>query len=220
MLFLAPLALALLLAPAPPAEFTPARLATGETPQVPVDSLGWAQATVEATVTPDGDVRSVKALSPDTPFLDNVTTVVRGWRFAPARVTDADGTRTAVDTQVLVVGLLRPPELVASTPAPLDVPGTSPEVPRPEKMAPPPYPPLSLGNGTVIVEVDVDERGAVSNAHVVRSAAGFDGAALDAARQWRFGPARRMGAPVPSVAYLVFGFREPIVTKKKDTGRP
>ena len=220
MLRIASLVLALALAPAAPAEFTPARLASGESPFVPVESVGWAQGTVEATVTPDGSVRSVDTLSSGSPFADGVASAVRGWHFTPATVTGDQGEAEGVDTHVLVVGLLRPPELEASTPAPLTMPRTSPDVPRPVKLMPPSYPPLALGNGLVVVEVSVNERGKVTSASVVRSAAGFDGAALDAVHEWRFDPARRDGVPVASVAYLVFGFRAPIVVKKQQPEPP
>ena len=36
--------------------------------------------------------------------------------------------------------------------------------------------------------------------------------ATNAAREWRFRPARRKGKAVSSVAYIVFGFREPVVS--------
>jgi TonB family protein len=62
----------------------------------------------------------------------------------------------------------------------------------------------------VIVELAIDESGAVKGARVVRSGGGFDSAAVDAARQWQFRPAQRAGTPVPSYAYIVFGFRQPV----------
>jgi len=216
---IASLALALVLVQAP-AEFAPARLRSGEPPIIPIQSVGWAQGIVEATVTPGGAVRSVDTLSPGTPFAQTVTDVVGGWRFFPASVTDAKGQTQDVGTHVLVVGLLRPPELVASIPAPLDMPRTSPDVPRPVKLVPPAYPPLALGDGVVVVEVSVDEKGAVTSTSVVRSASGFDGAALEALRDWRFDPARREGTPVPGIAYVVFGFRAPVIGKIPKGPRP
>ncbi len=55
---------------------------------------------------------------------------------------------------------------------------------------------------------------------VVRSRSGFDIAAVNAARRWRFRPATRDGQPVRSVAYLVFGFREPVVVLPVPTVTP
>jgi TonB family protein len=61
----------------------------------------------------------------------------------------------------------------------------------------------------VLVEARVNGSGAVISAVVKASAPGFDDIALDAARQWRFRPARVGGAFVPSRVYIVFGFPMP-----------
>ena len=57
----------------------------------------------------------------------------------------------------------------------------------------------------------MESNGVVSGTSVVGSSQGFDTLAVNTARRWRFEPARRQGRPVPSVAYLVFSFREPVV---------
>jgi hypothetical protein len=51
----------------------------------------------------------------------------------------------------------------------------------------------------------------VTRVQVARSAPPYDSAAQDAAWQWKFRAARLRGTPIPSIAYLVFGFSE-IVT--------
>ena len=50
-------------------------------------------------------------------------------------------------------------------------------------------------SGTVIIQADVDERGHVGNAHVVRSVPRLDQLALDAVAQWRFEPGMLRGEP-------------------------
>jgi protein TonB len=87
-------------------------------------------------------------------------------------------------------------------------------VPRPTKLVPPFYPPTAVGDGLVVVEVHVDAKGKTDDVSVVRSSGAFDGAALDAARQWAFEPATRDGVAVPAYVYLLFGFRQPVVVIK------
>jgi TonB family protein len=88
----------------------------------------------------------------------------------------------------------------------------SASIPFPTTIVPASYPPTArAGGGSVLVEVQVDGEGAVSSAAVVRSAPAFDSTALDAAWQWRFRPARSDGMATSSVAYLVFGFPEPVM---------
>jgi TonB family protein len=74
----------------------------------------------------------------------------------------------------------------------------------------PEYPPERYDEGLdvkVIVRVDIDENGNVTKASVFNSGgAGFDEAALAAARLWKFKPALQGGVPAKSFAmiYVVF----------------
>jgi TonB family protein len=77
-------------------------------------------------------------------------------------------------------------------------------------MMPAPYPPNALGDGVSVIEVRVGSTGATGDVRVVQSGGGFDGAALDTAKRWRFRAAQRDGSPVVSFVYLVFGFRQPV----------
>jgi len=61
--------------------------------------------------------------------------------------------------------------------------------------------------GNVVLEIVVRRDGSVGNLRVLRSlGAGLDEKALDAVRQWRFGPARRQGAPVDVVVEVSVEF--------------
>ena len=65
----------------------------------------------------------------------------------------------------------------------------------------------------MLVEVTVDGAGAVKDARVIGSAPPFDQAAIDAARRWRFRPARVDGHATAGYAYLVFGFPQPVIER-------
>jgi periplasmic protein TonB len=69
----------------------------------------------------------------------------------------------------------------------------------PVRMVPPVYP-YELKRdgvtGVVTVSFEVDEQGMVQNAAVMKSTnAGFDQAALDAIKKWKFKPGKRDGVP-------------------------
>ena len=194
--------------------FTPARLVGGDAPPLPVQNIAGGQVLVEAAVDRTGSVSGVKVLRTTPPFDDAVTGAVRGWRFSPAEVDGADGTRGSVETSVLVAVILRPPTLLNGPTIgelPKDVAPPSDHVPFPIAISVPWYPPLALAGGVVMLEVQVRPEGSVSKAAVIRSGPGFDSAAIDAIRQWTFRPARLGGSPVSSVAYVVFGFSQPII---------
>ena len=73
------------------------------------------------------------------------------------------------------------------------------ELPEVVRRVEPVYPPDARAariEGTVTVQVLVDERGRVVDARLVRSIRGLDVAALAAARQWIFKPARSGGQPI------------------------
>lgn len=192
------------------ASYTPARLASGDAPIQPVQTVGWGEAAFELTIAADGSVLGADARGGRNPFRDALFVAVSAWRFTPAR--DGD---LPVDSRVLVAGIWRPPELIAAAPPEsFTAPSASPAVPRPTRLMPPAYPPNALGDGMVVVELLVDETGRIVEAQVVRSAGGFDGPALDAARDWRFQPATRAGRAVPAYVYLAFGFRQPVIVIK------
>ncbi len=188
------------------AQYTPPRLKSGEAPAPPPNAVGWAWEVADVKVDARGrpaDWRGLYGTRGRAGFVWNA--VLDGWSFEPAR--DESG---PVESHVLVAACYRPAVLSNGPDSRAPGASRSPDVPSPTSMAPPMYPPRALGDGVVIVELAIDVSGAAKDARVVRSAGGFDGAALDAARQWRFQPARRAGVAVPAYAYLIFGFRQPV----------
>jgi protein TonB len=72
--------------------------------------------------------------------------------------------------------------------------------PVPVKTPPPDYPLTLKREGTaglVAVSVVIDETGVVTSATVAKSSnSGFDEAAMDAVKKWKFKPAQKDGVPV------------------------
>ncbi|HVR19021.1 MAG TPA: TonB family protein, partial [Polyangiaceae bacterium] len=60
------------------------------------------------------------------------------------------------------------------------------------------YPDGERSAAEVVVELTVDRRGAVTEAHVVQGEPPFSDYVLRAAPSWRFTPARRAGKAVPA----------------------
>jgi vitamin B12 transporter len=109
-------------------------------------------------------------------------------------------------------GAGEPPEAAGETleleePAVIVEPWVPPEVLEEADLQ---YPPERYDEGLdvkVIVRVDIDEAGNVKKASVFTSGgSGFDEAALEAARRWKFKPALENGVPAKSYAmiYVVF----------------
>jgi TonB family protein len=186
---------------------SPARYRSGPIPTLPAisASVGGGQVLLEVTVGSNGEVAAVTPLRTTASFTELTVDAVRGWQFFPARPRGA--------SHVLVAAVYRPPALNAPTLGePVeDVAAGSGETPIPLSMVTPPFPPRARDSGVVLVEAQVSAAGAVVEVRVVRSAAPFDGSARDAARQWRFRPARVGGRPVAAFVYILFGFPQPVV---------
>jgi protein TonB len=61
--------------------------------------------------------------------------------------------------------------------------------------------------GNVLLEIVVDRDGTVSEVSVRRGlGAGLDERAIEAVRQWKFAPARRLGEPVDVIVEVVVEF--------------
>jgi len=186
----------------------PARYRSGPLPQVPEHAVSGGEVILQVSVTRGGIVNAIDVARSAATFTEVMTAAVRGWRFQPAEDSGP------VDSKVLVAAVFRPPTLYApsTTSVANDVTSLSRDVPSPTRIVTPSYPPQSIGNQAVLVEVHVAAAGAVTSADVLGAASGFDDAALRAARSWTFRPAEVAGAPAPAVAYIIFGFRQPITT--------
>jgi len=199
------------------APYAPARYARGAAPVLPAMTVGGGQAFLELTIRSNGTVESAKPIRSTPPFTEVLSDAVAGWQFTPALedAMDADGKPVGpktVPSKVLVASLFRAPTLLTPTlgEQPADVAAPSAEVAYPSFTAEPPYPPQALAAGVVLIEASVDSSGKVAAARVIASSPAFDQAALDAARRWRFKPARIKGRAMPTYAYLVFGFPQPV----------
>jgi protein TonB len=90
--------------------------------------------------------------------------------------------------------------LTLSGRTPVRVDGDRVKAPTKLKNVPPAYPAIAMSarvQGTVVLEVLVDEQGHVADARVLRSIPLLDAAAIEAVRQWEFTPTLLDGSPQP-----------------------
>jgi protein TonB len=81
--------------------------------------------------------------------------------------------------------------------------------PRKRHHVSPIYPPIAAAarvQGTVVLEATIDESGNVVNLRVLVSIPLLDGAALEAARQWKYEPTLLNGSPVPILMTVSVNF--------------
>lgn len=195
-----------LLSFAPQEVFVPARFTSGTPPGLAVLAPSGGLVGLELQIAPSGIVQEATVIDDAPPFTEEMKKIVRLWRFEPARL---DG--RPAESRVAVIALFRAPILLGGAPPPPKrVSSPSAEIPYPTSTATPAFPPQSLYEGVVMLDVEVDERGEAAEVEILGQPEGFAAVAVEAARQFRFQPARRDGRPVRAHAVLVFGFPQPV----------
>lgn len=185
----------------------PSLLTRAVPPPIPVQAAGGGEVLLEVSLGRAGAVAGITVLRDAPPFTPPLRQAVAGWRFTPDAATRVPGGR------VLVAGSFRSPVLLEmgvlpSPPADL---AASPTVPVPVRWLRPAYPANGIGDAVVILQASVAADGSVGDLTTVYGTPPLASAAVEAARQWKFRPAAVGGSPVATVAFLVFGFRQPFI---------
>ncbi len=152
-----------------------------------------------------GHVSEITILSGDQPFADSCRSAFEKWS------TDAKG-----DADELVIVHFRQPYLyyIGDNKEEFNPASTSRSLPYPIYIIQPSYPPNALAQGSVTLRLNVSEEGEVSDVQVVEGMGGLTDASIEAAREWKFAPAKNsQGKPTPSHAYAVFVYRFPLVAQ-------
>ncbi len=188
------------------AAFQPAALLGFQIDGIPYGVRAAGVVMIDVGVDAQGMAGDSKILQDVAPFTGLIQNRLPGWKFQPA---SQDG--TAVPSRVLVIGVFRPAMLNFPAPPKPRLPAPDPQsaVPIPTGISVPPYPPNAMNDAGVMVEVQLDDQGAVQDARVLDGIAPFSDISMTTARQWTFQPARRNGRGVPARVYMFFSFRQP-----------
>ena len=187
------------------------RLREGGLPARIPEAYGGGEVVLELFVDASGAVARVEHLRLTPPYSKVLAEAAASWRFEPA-TSLIDGRPASAPARVLVVALFRPASFYAG-PSPGVVPQVrglpSPQLPSPDLLVMPAYPPNATGNGIVLVEIEMAAGAEPRGYRILSARSAFDSAALDAVQAWRFSPARALDAPELLFVYAVLGFRTP-----------
>lgn len=168
--------------------------------------------TVVATLRVDaGAVTKVEILVGEEPFEASARVALSSWRFP----------REHQDANIPVIVHFRNPNLYHAGAAweQMKLPvkhGRGPVPPYPTRISAPAYPPNVVGQGSVVVRLDVNPQGGVSGAHPVMELGALTKPCIDAMSQWQFEPALdRNQRPTASSVYAVCVFRFPVTVKPR-----
>jgi hypothetical protein len=209
------LALSVVLSAQAPQTFTPPRLLHGDPPGLPpANVVGGGEVLIQGTVDKRGKFTGPVVLRSTAPFTNMVLDAIGSWQFVPARGMTPDLGEAVVDAPVLIAAVYRPPALFGPTlgEVPKDLAAATADTPYPVSTVSPSYPPMAVSGAVVLFQVLLDEAGNIKGATTVGPSTGFDAAARDALIQWKFRGASYRGRPVPSTAYVMFGFTPPTLS--------
>jgi outer membrane biosynthesis protein TonB len=193
-------------------ESTAPRLRQDGLPARIPEAFGGGEVVLELLVDAAGAVTRVERLRLTPPYTEAVAQSALSWRFEPA-TTVRDGRSMAIPAPVLVIALFRPASFYAgpSPGSPPQVRGlVSPQLPNPDSLVVPAYPPTATGSGIVLIEIEMTARAEPRGYRLLSPLSGFDSAALDVVRTWRFSPPRTVDVPETLFVYAVLGFRAPL----------
>lgn len=143
--------------------------------------------------------------SPGSSFQRSTELSFRQAQILP-RPTRAVGMHSALPVTCLAMLLLS-----ARTPQKSHAPHPQFDPPSIVSSAEAAYPLHSVAWGTVVLELSLDESGAITNIRVVRGIPSLTESAERSAREWKFQPAQFEGRPVPSKVPVAFSFVPPNV---------
>jgi TonB family protein len=197
--------------------FSPPRIVFADLPAPPPPmAVGGGEVLVEAIIDRSGTVTRPVLLRSTPPYAQMVLDAIARWRFQPARATGPDGVDASVEAPILIAAVYRPPTLLNGPTIgepPKDVAVASRDVAYPAGLVTPAYPPnaLTATAETLLFEILLDETGGITEVRPIASNPAFESAARDALMQMRFRPGLARGRSAPSTAYVLFGFRPPVV---------
>ncbi len=204
-------------------------------PSYPDDGVDGTVA-VRLLVAPSGEVLSSRALAGPDALRKAAADAAASWEFESTDEPDTLAGyllfRFARVTRYAAILGVRDEEIAVAPPADTPAPTTAPVAPptatpapatavvervadgvlvkRAKKKVAPQYPANARSarvEGTVIVEVEIDESGHVVTTRPVSGHALLRDAAASAARQWTFAPSTPAGSPHKTVGTIAFNFK-------------
>ena len=138
------------------------------------------------------------------PFISAALDAVTHWRFKPS--SQAHASRTSITFVFRPRSIERVPLPVKMTGAQIARPDRPP---LPLEIFDPGYPPMSVAEGAVVLELSVDAKGGVVEVRPIVDIPSLTGAVEMEAKSWKFSPAMAGGKPVSGNAIVVISFVHP-----------
>jgi hypothetical protein len=175
-------------------------------PRFPPNAVSGGTVVAEL-VSGAGGVSDIKILSGKEPFVSSSRAALQEWNLHPEK-----------NGGDLVVVHFRQPNIyyVGDAKEEIRCVGADPLMPCPKYVVGPAYPPQAVGQGSVILKVEVAADGSILDVRTIQAMGVLTEVSVAAVRKWKFTPAENArGVKEASHAYAVFVYRSPVLGKKK-----
>ncbi|MGH9450227.1 MAG: TonB family protein [Terriglobia bacterium] len=194
----------------PTPSFEPIKVVSATEAAYPISSVGNGTLVLRVTIGASGKLENVKVIYGIPSLTQGAEKAVREWKYEPAML-DGKPVTTSITAPFTyntwplanVFGTVRPQEKTEGQSAGFFTPI------KVLTQAAPVYPLFSHGAGTVVLQVMVDETGAITSVKPLHDIPSLTGPAEAAVRKWTFKPATLGGKPVATSMVASFAFRVP-----------
>jgi hypothetical protein len=156
----------------------------------------------------DGRVHFPRILTGGEPLRSTALSHMSGWIFEPARAS------LSVESRVTAIFLSRSREVFSA--AHSDLSGISAAgsdmPPIPFSLSDPGYPPMSIAEGEVVLELLLSEAGSIQTTRPVKGIPGLTKFTEEAVRNWKFRSAMRSGQPVAGTVIVLISYLRPAIS--------
>lgn len=174
----------------------------------PTQALFGDTVLMDALVDQDGKLTDLRVASGSSPFVEAALDAVRTWTFSPSRSDGrAAGNRIGIVFQ-FPQSFLRPATSKERTYGE-PFANSADRGALPSAIVEPDYPLTGNAGYSVILYEYVDSQGRIKSTYTLRGAESLTAAAVNAAQQWQFVPARQAGKTTDSAVIVVVTFRRP-----------
>jgi hypothetical protein len=175
--------------------------------QYPINSNSPGIVTLQVNLDGSANIQSVQVVRDMPPLTSAAQPAVQGWSFAAA---NENGNGVASSIRVTVVfNPFNPAGVGLPSPGlqPSGNGGSAPYIPAQLTSASyATYPPNTVANGTVVLDVKIGSGGGIKQVRVVHGVAALTGPAITSIKTWSFSPATRNGKAVESHTGVAFVF--------------
>jgi TonB family protein len=183
------------------------RLITADPPRPPLQTVVTGIVVLDGYINEGMKLTDIRTLFGQPPFIEPSRQVINEWMFTghSARASE----RTGVVFLYRSRGMLPENSFAFSLQNSCCPDGNSPPLPR--FVVDPGYPPRSIAEGVVVLQVSVSMTGKIEKLDIIRPQPSLTEAATNAVSAWKFDPATDQARPVAGTVIVAISFLRPVL---------